>query len=392
MAVSSKKSIGKNKKRNKKSIVKMKIGILTFHCAHNYGAVLQCYALQQYLLSLGHEVVVINYRPEYLLDPYTVFPKLSIYSWKGKLTRLINFVITFYIRIVRHRVFEDFINKYLKLSDVVRTKHDIEKLDYDVFIMGSDQIWNPKITKGFDDVYFGYFDTKRGAKKIAYAASLGLSSLTEEQKSYLQNSMSNFDAIGVRENNMKDLLQPLTAKSVVQVLDPTLLLDRKIWESLSSKSSLSKEKYVLTYQVEVNKNVNRIAYLIAKQLDAKVIQLVAWPKFNYANEDIRQVAGPLEYISYIKYAECVVTSSFHGTAFSIIFRRPFYVVDLQSLRKGSNERMKTLLSEFHLEERYISENGNPVYHNINYSTVEDIIKYRKNSSRDFLINGAICLK
>ena len=143
----------------------MKIGILTFHCAHNYGAVLQCYALQQYLRSLGYEVLIVNYRPEYLLKPYTIVPDLGNTSLVGKIKILLNFILSFFVRVIRYRGFEKFINKYLLVSKVVN-REDIDSLTCDVYIVGSDQVWNPKITEGFDDVYLGNFVVRRNVKKI----------------------------------------------------------------------------------------------------------------------------------------------------------------------------------------------------------------------------------
>ena len=352
----------------------MKIGILTFHCAHNYGAVLQCYALQRYLHSLGHDILIINYRPKYLLEPYSVVPNLKVTSFIRWTKILLNFILTFPIRIMRYRKFEEFINK------------DIASLNCDVYIMGSDQIWNPKITEGFDSVYFGGFEVGKDVKKIAYAASMGLQNLTKEQALYLAKSLSNFNAISVREYKTISLLQPLTNLTISQVVDPTFLLRGKDWDNLASKVPLCKEKYVLTYQVAVNPNVNRIARLIAKQLNARLIRLVAWPTRNYSRE-LKQVVDPSEFLSYFRHAECVVTSSFHGTAFSILYRRPFYVVDLHSLRSGSNERLKTLLSLFHLEEHYIPEERNAVFQKIDYTDIDTQLESVRGESQKFLLDN-----
>ena len=363
----------------------MKIGILTFHCAHNYGAVLQCYALQQYLRSLGYEVLLVNYRPEYLLKPYTRVPALGNTSLVGKIKILLNFILSFFVRVIRYRGFEKFINKYLLVSKVVN-REDIDSLTCDVYIVGSDQVWNPKITEGFDDVYLGNFVVRRNVKKITYAASISLSDLTEEQSIYLKKALYNFNAISVREYKMISLLQPLTNFKLMQVVDPTFLLDKQDWDKLVSNIPPCQGKYVLTYQVEVNPNVNRIAHLIARQLNARLIQLVAWPTIKYKNS-LRQTTDPAAFVSYIKHAECVVTSSFHGTAFSILYQRPFYVVDLHSLHGGSNERLKTVLSTFHLEERYIPEGWDSKFQNIDYTDINIQIESMREESQKFLLDN-----
>ena len=363
----------------------MKIGILTFHCAHNYGAVLQCYALQQYLRSLGYEVLIVNYRPEYLLKPYTIVPALGNTSLVGKIKILLNFILSFPVRVIRYKGFEKFIDKYLLFSKVV-DRASIDSLACNIYIIGSDQVWNPKITEGFDDVYWGNFVVRRNVKKITYAASIGLSNLTEEQSIYLKKALSNFNAVSVREYKMISLLQPLINLRISQVVDPTFLLGKQDWDGLASKVPLCKEKYVLTYQVEVNPNVNRVARLIAKQLNARLIQLVAWPTIKY-NNALRQTADPLAFISYIKYADCVVTSSFHGTAFSILYQRPFYVVDLHSLHGGSNERLKTVLSMFHLEGRYIPEEWNSRFEEIDYTDINIQLESMRGESQKFLLDN-----
>ena len=142
----------------------MKIGILTFHCAHNYGAVLQCYAMQEFLRSKGHDVEVINYRPNYLLKPYKIF-NVKRFSSKKPIRILKGLILEFLlfpVRLKRFYGFENFINNKLILSKTV-TKESIPS-NYDIYIVGSDQIWNPKITKGFDEIYFCRFPFEKGKK------------------------------------------------------------------------------------------------------------------------------------------------------------------------------------------------------------------------------------
>ena len=151
----------------------MKIGILTFHCAHNYGAVLQCYAMQEFLRCKGHDVEVINYRPKYLLEPYKTFKVKRFLSKKPiRLSKgvIIEFIL-FPTRLKRFNGFEKFIKNRLSLSEKATCSSISPK--YDVYIAGSDQIWNPKITHGFDSVFFADFPFIKNMKKyISYAASM----------------------------------------------------------------------------------------------------------------------------------------------------------------------------------------------------------------------------
>ena len=166
----------------------MKIGILTFHCAHNYGAVLQCYATQEFLRGKGYDVEVINYRPYYLLHPYQLFNYRRVLC-KNPIRLIKKFIqelLLFPVRYKRWRAFEGFINEQLQLGSVVTNKLPI---DCDVYLIGSDQVWNPKITNGFDDVYFAQFPFAKAKKRyVAYAASMEAKKLKNEGMSYLNTT------------------------------------------------------------------------------------------------------------------------------------------------------------------------------------------------------------
>ena len=334
----------------------MKIGILTFHCAHNYGAVLQCYALQETLKAMGHEVEVIDHRPEFLLSPYKVWNIRRGKSCNSFLKRLVLECLTLPRRIARYKTFDLFIRTRLCL-----TREKTIPSSFDAYIIGSDQVWNPRITKGFHLPYFGYFEFQKGSKKyIAYAASMEASSLSQEAKDFYAKALDNFDAISVREKSLADLLQPLTPKKVETVLDPTLLANTGIWESIVKRPLLN-GKYVLVYQVRPDKNTQRIARHIANQTGAKVIEITAWVNWRY-KENIYQCCSPIEFLGWIKHASCVVTTSFHGTAFSIIFKRPFYCL---KLGKGDT-RAVSLLQELGLENRMIEKTLSPDFQAIDY--------------------------
>ncbi len=358
----------------------MKIGILTFHCAHNYGAVLQCYALQETLKRMGHDVEVIDYRPEYLLDPYKRF-NIHRFISKNLILAAKNIVkepMMLRARLRRYKAFGKFINGRLNLSSRVTASGISSK--YDIYIMGSDQIWNPKITQGFEPVYFGNFNFAKGERKfIAYAASMEAKGLNEEARDFLKKSLQNFDAVSVRETQLANMLQPLTGKSIDTVLDPTLLADSSIWNKIAVRPSI-KQKYVLVYQVRMNQRTLEIASDIARQMNVEVIELQAWLSVNLHGDKI-QCASPEEFLGWIKYSSCVVTTSFHGTAFSIIFNRPFYCIKLDD---GSDTRSLSLLRNTGLENRLISKDSNPVFSEIDYGKANKNVSDLRNVSMDFL--------
>ncbi|MFD0750802.1 polysaccharide pyruvyl transferase family protein [Mucilaginibacter calamicampi] len=340
----------------------MKIGILTFHSAHNYGAVLQAYGTQEYLKTLGHEVEIIDYRPHYIVDHYKLINLKRIFQSKNFVKiakKAVWEALMFRKHYLRYTRFNDFINNRLYLSGKV--SNEIPP-DLDAYIFGSDQIWNPKITNGFDKVFFGEFPAKQGSRKIAYAASMEAIQLTNEQKTFFTNAIKNFDYVGVRELVLQQLLQPLTSKPITTVIDPTLLLKSTQWEKIAVKPDLN-QKYVLVYQVRVSEATLKIACDIAKQIGGVVVELVAHvDKVNAINK--YQSASVEEFLGWIKYSDCVVTTSFHGTIFSMIFNKPFYTMNLHD---GWDSRSASLLRRFALSERLISVNTSPNFQEIDYS-------------------------
>ena len=360
----------------------MKIGILTFHCAHNYGAVLQCYATQEFLRSKGYEVEVINYRPEYLLKPYRLFDK-EIFANKNPiqiLKILIVQLLMFYNKYKRFVGFERFIKRRLNIGKTV-SKATLSS-DYDAYIIGSDQVWKLGLTS-FDTVYFADFPFLKGEKKyISYAASMEAKTLGTNQEIFFKKALSNFDSLSVREDVLQQLLQPLTNKHISQVLDPVLMAPSQIWNNFSS-DKVGVEKYVVVYQVCYYPDTLRIAHHIATQIEAKVKVLVAGSVFRPI-EDTNQTATPEDFVDIIRNAACVVTTSFHGTAFSVVFNRPFYTI---KIKDGGDTRSRSLLTSLGLEGRMLNVEDSPIFTEIDFSTVNKKMEYLRSNSQEFLLNS-----
>lgn len=357
----------------------MKIGILTFHSAHNYGAVIQCYGLQEYLTSLGHQVYVIDYRPHYF-DNYKL-PEFTITSLRGLkkyIREKVKDIIIGRRRRRRFYSFDDFINKHLNLISY-DSRSDYS--NFDAIILGSDQIWNPHITGGqFDDVYFG---KNAKCKVISYAASSRFASLTEEQKKFFASNLRKIDYISVRETSLMNLLQPLVNVTITTVIDPSLLPDVQTYAKLCTPINTEK-KYVLIYEVKRNEETSRIANEIAQSLNIEVIELASCASPRYIDKNIIQDAGPIEFLSYIKNATCIVTSSFHGMALSLKFQKDFY-----SVRQGTDAdlRAESLLARLGLLERYVHLNSSVTFTKINYIDVIPKLNMEISVSKDFLINA-----
>lgn len=318
----------------------MKIGILTFHRALNYGAVLQAYALQEYLCKQGADARIIDYRQPFIESQYECF---SIRRCLSKnpvrcISRVIREILNLNSRILKKKLFREFSRKYLRVTLKACHEEDIPK-DMDVYLHGSDQIWNSKLTGGYDFIYFGKYQTSHGLK-ASYAASMENREYTESEGNSISEGLAFLDFISVREKGLIKLLQPYTEKNIVQVVDPTLLTDKATWDAVISPVKEG-EEYVFMYVVgkQNSKKVKSFALEVAHRLDVKKII------------DCKEKGlSPDGFVSYIKNAKFIITDSFHATVFSVIYHRNFYTVASNS---GSDLRFTSLLESIGLEDRVV---------------------------------------
>lgn len=360
----------------------MKIGILTFHCAHNYGAVLQCYALQEILKAWGYDVEIIDYRPDFIEKPYKIwdYHRFISHSIHQIPLNIIKELCILLKRPFRYYKFNRFITTRLNLS-----KEKWISSKYDIYILGSDQIWNTKITKGINKYYWGKFDfTKENKRYITYAASMEVQKLDERFVNFYKESMNNLDYISVREEVLAQLLQPLTQHTIQTVLDPTLLAPTKIWDTLTKNITIQKKKYILVYQVRSHKRTIEIAQNLAQQINAQVIILRAWIGCKFTPKEYH-CASPEYYLALIKNAEYIITTSFHGTAFSIIFKKNFYYIKLND---GEDSRSESLLNTLNLNDRIIKiDEVLTSPQNIDYKKSSLLLEKLKNKSELYLKNA-----
>ena len=358
----------------------MKIGILTFHRAINYGAVLQCYALFKTLIEMGHDVEIIDYRPEYIEKYRMYFRKKDFEKSKGvrnKIRYLFSCLALICSKRRTSQVFNDFLLKHMQISKVV-VNCEIPS-EYDIIIFGSDQIWNPAQCGGLDKVYFGQFP-KEKTKFISYAASVGRLELIQGKKiaSIFKEYIQVFDSISVRENDLQQYLRLTLNLDSEIVCDPSFLLQKKDYIALASKPK--EDNYVLVFCLVEEMDTLCFAHRIASQLQAKVIELKAVLNPFHKKEYIRSEISPEEFIGYISHARCVVTNSFHATCFSIILQKDFYTL----YRKTNNERSKTVLNSFGLMNRMRNANDNVVLSPVNYNEIPMTIDDFRQKSMAFL--------
>ena len=372
-----KEEIGYNKKFIvKTSLKKMKIGILTFHSADNYGAVLQAYGLQEYLLSLGHEVYIIDYKPKYLIAPYRAFvnktPKGGIYI---KLKYTFRNILIAPIRLKRNIAFRKFRKAFLNCINF--DFNNVEN-DFDIFIFGSDQIWNPHITNGFDKIFVGDFPAIRGKKAISYAASAGCVANINDilDKKYIQKQLLNFHAVGVREESLLNALVPTPCSLTI---DPVLLAGKDVFLKIANHHING--RYLLLFQLFHDYKVEDIALNIAKEKGLPVV------KINSSSESLKDKgiisnASPELFLSYLKNASYVVTSSFHGVAFSILFEKNFTSV---CLNPSSGERVYNMLQQLGLQNRIVTQKEQAYKtDDIDYHAVNQLYEIFRDKSKRFI--------
>ena len=353
-----------------------RIGILTFSSAYNFGAVLQCYALYQTIKNLGYDVKVIDYRPHYLASN----PKKSLYrKIRRFLRRLLierRFKSNDWEQLMS--LYENFERKNLRLSDTCTTKEELGKVlnEFDEIVVGSDQIWNSKYN-GKDEAWYGLEDGDQ-RKWITYAASAGNANFTKEDLDALKKALPRFEFLSMREEFLTNKLQPLISKEIKTVVDPSLLGNPIIWERWKEIRPVD-GSYILTYQARESQKV----FDIAKRLSQEEDKIV--PLDFYANVEKNGLQTPIVppscFISLISNSKCLVTTSFHGVAFSIILNKPFYYVKLND---GADGRAIHLLKELGLESRIIDDKGIKDIDPIDYNPVNSKLAELREKSMDYL--------
>lgn len=344
----------------------MKICTITCHRVYNYGASLQAYALQHYLETLGSIVEIIDYNPWFhnnKYNPFWVSPKAK--GGRMKFYRIMPFLKYIiqplsclkngmFVTWGRKKSFDKFETVYyhlttLKYKSIDELRKNPPKAD--IYIAGSDQIWNIRYENGKDPAYYLDFGDA-SIKRISYAASFATDNIEPGYESFVKKNLEKFNLISVREKTGLRILEKLGFIDAEQVLDPVFLLSTDTWMKLATKAkeyNLTFESYVLVY--DFSGNDARLVDFVrkyAEEFRLKIVSINDSSKRNYADLNIND-AGPLEFLNLIKNAKCVVGNSFHATAFSIIFDKEFYTFSLKGHQNSS--RMKDLLDELDIKDR-----------------------------------------
>jgi polysaccharide pyruvyl transferase WcaK-like protein len=364
----------------------MKIGIITFHNALNAGAVLQAYALQVLLTQQGHNVEFINYNPikKYTFRNYVAkSPVVMFNKWRNiyngkKYTKYGNF------------------NKVLNLSSIRYLSYEELKesnLDYDIYIAGSDQIWN--FYTSLSPVYMLDF-VPNGKKKIAYAASMGQCRIDLSLYDDFRNKLMSFDAISLREKNGVDFVNALLKgeKIAYQTLDPTLMIDAKYYDKIIDKENFGDKHYICTYILaELDKENAEIIKSIKSSLKLDIINLRNPDTCIWLSHAHNKIVTPYQWLYFIKHSDFVICSSFHAVVFSLIFHKPFIALVPPNCKdKGGNMRINTLLKNMGLFNRIVEyfdqkRTQEILKESINWDDVDMKIRQLRNLSIEFLNNN-----
>lgn len=357
----------------------MKIGILTYHRAFNYGAFLQALALRSFLLDQGYDVSFIDYWPQYHEDSYKLWEECH------DIRSFIRSMMLAQKRHTRFKAFRSAQEKYLEIPDkpLFRDSSDLKDVDADIVIYGSDQIWWKARAgiKGFDDVYWGQH-IPQNVKKIAYAASMGVIELTPNDNAEITEYLRNFSGISVRETQLKEALQPLTERNIHVVLDPTLLVPSSFWESLGGKNVPNKEKYILYYKMMNSEKADLFADEMGKKTNLPVITINGNID-SYRTSLLSAETDPISFVSLVKNAEYVISTSFHGVAMSIQFQKEFFAMGM----KNNSGRVFSLLSQLGLEERLTDIIPDSTVTAINYDAVYSKLELLRKQAQDYLVQS-----
>lgn len=378
----------------------MKIAILTQPLHDNYGGLLQAYALKETLKNLGHDVVIINRVRSPSKSWRTIASKIK-HTLKGKNLPKAQPLSAFHKSIISQHT-STFREKYIpEQSHLIDSNKGMKKLNeegFDAFIVGSDQCWRPRYSPQIENFFLDFSESDPNIKRISYAASFGTSSweFTEKQTNICKKLLGNFDAISVREKSGVQLVQQYLDRSdAVHVLDPTMLLDKEHYQQIIKQENLKASKgnlkvYVLDKTAEKNTFINDIG----QRLGMKQFEVMPKKRLqgNTVTDDTAidfQYPSPAQWIKGFADADFVITDSFHGTVFSILFNIPF--ISIANVQRGS-ARFESILGMFGLSNRLVTDINNTnidelLIADINWADVNKILESERAKAIHFLTSN-----
>lgn len=356
----------------------MDIKVITRHAPSNYGSLLQAIATQTILERLGHQCEIIDYVRNDEHGLHGVVTALQRKrEWRDSFLKKLAYIILRYpdekIAEIKFRAMRF---RHLNLTERCRTIKDLSKLDADVFMTGSDQVWGPLLNGNFDSAYFLSFVSEK--PKIAFASSFGKTDFTDAIVNKYKRYLSEYSFITVREDAAAEMLKQWKIPCVEQILDPTLILSEKDWGEMV-KQVKTPERYVLVYQIHNDNRLGDYAQRLAKKIGLPLLRISPFLHQISREGKLKLLPDLGEFLYYIKHCSYFITDSFHGTAFALNFNKNFIEV-LPNTSTGS--RNLSILRLTKLESRIVSDfdDFSLVRQPINYEDVNSILcEQRKNS-------------
>ncbi|MDD4274333.1 MAG: polysaccharide pyruvyl transferase family protein [Desulfobacter postgatei] len=376
-----------------------KIGLVTATNV-NYGSNLQSYALYMYLTNKGYSLEVIEYKKTKTFKQlvrifnFTLVKEKLKYLYRDIYCRF--FMPKVYLNMrERSNLFMDFKDQHFNLSEVYVGEKALKEgaRNYKVVILGSDQLWNP-VNLGADFATLSF--VQDGTLTITYAPSFGVSSIPFYQKNRTCNYLKRIDYISVREESGKKIIKDLVGRDVPVVCDPTILVDKMYWSDLKGERRIIEGEYILCYFLGRNKKHREFASRLRAESGLKIVSLLYIDDFvkdDYHFADITPFdIGPAEFVNLISNASYVLTDSFHGTIFSILYEKKFFSFSRfsEKSKSSTNSRIDFLLQQIGIPERKLTgaeEVSKCLSLSINYSQVEDKLNQFRKFSRQYLENA-----
>lgn len=379
----------------------MKIGLCACYDTYNYGSQLQSYASLITLQEMGHDVEIIKYKkkltPGFIIKSVPrifnssfIKRRKRIYHNKklAKTNKLYSTIVS-----NRNHQFKQFINenfqKYVSVSYGYKNlKNNANK--YQIIVVGSDQLWLPS---GMASNFYNLMFVPDKIKKVSFATSFGVSNIPEYQKKKTKYYLERFNNISVREDAGKKIVENLTDKKAVVVVDPTMMLTANKWNEIIGDRFI-KGKYIFCYflgnKSEYREQVNEFA----KKNNIKVMNLAYVDEYVESDDYFNNVenVGPFQFLNLIKNAEYIFTDSFHGSVFSIIFQKQFLIFDRFEYNDNDsrNSRIDNLTKIFELEDRRYNGNIDAIFKAIDYKKVLYKLEIERRKTREFLIDALSC--
>lgn len=380
----------------------MKIGIITVHNGQNYGASLQAYALVKKLRNMGFDAYLVDYRTKKIEERLSSYRRKEKYNSFSNILKNLRsecsellFDTSGHLKLVTER-FEEFHQLILDVNSGEYHACDEMRIlnkEYNAFICGSDQIWNPNITD-LDDSFFLRF-ADESSKRVAYAPSLGMrsDSVSKEMEGELKEKLQHIQYLSIREENNKNLIERLTERYCQTVLDPVLLLEKDGWQDLlnSADNVCPREPYAFYYPVIEQPELEKFAMQESRKRGWKLVNPRLVPKYAKVKgytEVPKSIVGPAEFLKLLVESEAVFTNSFHATVFSSIYGKELYIIPLKGRHLSRNNRIFEYLKKIKLADVEIGNDCSLVHvEKRHFETVELVLERERKRSLEYLLDA-----